>query len=298
MSKLTVNQDYPLVNAKYKLNVSEIKFILTAISQIDSKNDEVLKEYTIKVTDLEKKLQVEQNTTRLKQFAKKLMSKPLEVPTEDGGFIVFNWFSKIRYYPEERLFRVRIDEDLKPYLLQLKERFVSYHLQYIIPLTSIYSIRIYQLLKEYEKLTKRYFDVDELQDILQVPKSYRIYNRFKEKVLKVAQAELKEHTDIYFTFDEEKTGKKVTRLIFRIYKSRSENKEQPTIDDMSRYKGKTIYYNGKDRQILNVWEVKEEKGYVLVQLIDDAQDTITDKIHIAQLEKMIEYAENRNSALF
>ena len=297
MSKLTVNQDYPLVNAKYKLNVSEIKFILTAISQIDSKNDEVLKEYTIKVTDLEKKLQVEQNTTRLKQFAKKLMSKPLEIPTEDGGFIVFNWFSKIRYYPEERLFRARIEEDLKPYLLQLKERFVSYHLQYIIPLTSTYSIRIYQLIKEYEKLTKRYFDVDELQDILQVPKSYRPYGKFKQKVLKVAQAELKEHTDIYFDFDEEKTGKKVTRLIFRIYKSRSENKEQPTIEDMSRYKGKTIYYNGEDRQILNIWEVKEEKGYVLVQLIDASDDTMTEKLHISQLEKMIEYAENRQPTL-
>ena len=34
MSKVTVNQDYPLVNAKYKLNTSELKFILTAISQI------------------------------------------------------------------------------------------------------------------------------------------------------------------------------------------------------------------------------------------------------------------------
>jgi len=297
MSKLTVNQDYPLVNAKYKLNTSELKFILTAISQIDSINDEVLKEYTIKVTDLEKKLQAEQNTTRLKQFAKKLMSKPLEIPTDDGGFIVFNWFSKIRYYPEERLFRARIEEDLKPYLLQLKERFVSYHLQYIIPLTSTYSIRIYQLLKEHEKLTKRYFDVEELQDILQVPKSYKRYDNFKRKVLQVAQEELKEHTDIYFTFDEEKTGKKVTRLIFRIYKSRSENKEQSTIEDMSKYKGKTIYYNGEDRQILNVWEVKEEKGYVLVQLINDAQDTITDKIHIAQLEKMIEYMENRHPTL-
>jgi len=296
MDKLTVNQNYPLVNARYKLNTNEIKLILTAISQIDSIEEEVLKDYIIKVSDLEQKLETQQNETYLKQFAKKLMSKPLEVPTQDG-WIVANWFSDIEYVRGQAKFKVRFSEKLKPYLLQLKERFISYNLKYILPLTSTYSIRIYQLLKEHEKLTKRYFDVEELQDILQVPKSYRIYNRFKEKVLKVAQEELKEHTDIYFTFDEEKTGKKVTRLIFRIYKSRSENKEQPTIEDMSRYKGKTIYYNGKDRQILNVWEVKEEKGYVLVQLIDDAQDTITDKIHIAQLEKMIEYAENRNSAL-
>jgi plasmid replication initiation protein len=215
---MTVSQDFPLVNAKYKLNTSEMKFILTAMTQLDSKNDEILQEYEIKVSELEKKLQSEQNETRLKQFAKKLMSKPLEVPTEDG-WIIANWFSDIEYIRGQAKFKVRFSEKLKPYLLQLKERFVSYNLKYILPLTSTYSVRIYQLLKEYEKFTKRYFEVEELMDILQVPKSYRNYTNFNAKVLKVAEKELQEHTDIYFTLEEEKEGRKVSRLIFRIHKN-------------------------------------------------------------------------------
>jgi len=215
---MTVSQDFPLVNAKYKLNTSEIKFILIAIAQIDSKSDEVLQEYEIKVSHLEHKLQAEQKTTRLKQFAKKLMSKPLEIPV-DKGFLVFNWFSKIRYYEDERLFKVKIDEDLKPYLLQLQERFIAYNLKYVLPLKSTYSVRIYQLLKEYEKLTKRYFEVEELMELLQVPKSLKRYSQFKQKVLQVAEKELLAHTDIYFTIEEEKQGRKVSRLIFRIYKN-------------------------------------------------------------------------------
>ena len=220
---LTVTQDFNLVNAKYKLNTSEVKFILTALTQLDSKQDEILREYEIKVSDLEKKLQVEQNSTRLKQFAKKLMSKPLEVPT-DSGWIVFNWFSKIQYCEKERLFRVRIEEDLKPYLLQLKERFVTYNLQNILPLTSTYSVRIYQLLKEYEKLKKRYFDVVELQEILQVPKSLKVYADFKRKVLRVAERELLQHTDIFFDFEEVKEGRRVVKLIFRIQKKQLEKR--------------------------------------------------------------------------
>jgi len=222
-STVIITQDFPLINAKYKLNSSEIKFILTVISKIDSVKDEVMKEYIIKVSDLENKLKVEQNTTRLKQFSRKLMSKPLEIST-DNGFIIFNWFSKIHYYEKERLFKVKIDEDLKPYLLQLKERFTSYNLLYILPLQSTYSVRIYQLLKEYEKLKKRYFTVEKLQDILQVPKSYKRYDNFKRKVLQVAEKELLEHTDIYFNIEEEKEGRKVSRLIFRIY-SNSHKKE-------------------------------------------------------------------------
>ncbi len=63
------------------MNTSELKFILTALTQID-RDDKEFTQYEIKVSDLEERLQVKQNETRLKQFAKKLLSKPLEVPTK------------------------------------------------------------------------------------------------------------------------------------------------------------------------------------------------------------------------
>lgn len=209
-----VKQDYQLVNAKYKLNTSEIKFILTVLAQIDT-DDKRFSTYEIKVSELESKLEVEQNETRLKQFAKKLMSKPLEVHTKDG-WIVFNWFSKIQYVRGQAKFIVRIDDDLRPYLLELKERFVKYNLRYILPLTSNYSIRLYQLLKEYEKLTCRTFKLSELQDLLQVPKSLMVYADFKRKVLQVAEKELIENCDIFFEYEEKKEGRKVNEILFRI----------------------------------------------------------------------------------
>jgi plasmid replication initiation protein len=136
-------------------------------------------------------------------------------------------------------------------LIDLQERYVMYNLKYILPLASNYSIRIYQLLKEYEKLTKRYFDVTELMDILQVPPSLKIYNRFKEKVLKVAELELFEHTDIAFTFEEEKQGKKVSRLIFRISpnpknSSKKENNNPSLIPDILEEKSSFSKYYGKN----------------------------------------------------
>lgn len=237
-----IKQDYHLVNAKYKLNTSEIKFILTALSQIDT-DDKEFKEYEIKVSELEAKLQSEQNETRLKQFAKRLMSKPLEVPTNDG-WIIFNWFSKIQYVKGQSKFIVRIDKDLKPYLLELKERFVKYNLRYILPLTSNYSIRLYQLLKEYEKLTRRTFTVVELQDLLQVPNSLKRYDNFKRKVLQVAEKELIENCDIFFEFEEIKEGRKVNEILFRI-KPNSKNilDKQPSlfVPDASKY----IHYIGR-----------------------------------------------------
>jgi len=223
---MIVNQKFNLVNAKYKLTHMELKFILNAIAHLDSLNDTVLEEYEIRVSELEQKMQIgEGQHTRLKQFAKRLMSKPLVIDGKNGDFEIYNWFSRIKYVAGEAKFLVRFEEGLKPYLLELKERFVSYNLQYILPLTSTYSVRIYQLLKEYEKLTKRYFEVEELMELLQVPKSYKLYSKFKQGVLNVTIKEINEHTDISISIEEEKQGRKVTRLIFRIHKNETKKNE-------------------------------------------------------------------------
>ena len=237
-----VKQDYHLVNAKYKLNTSEIKFIMTVLAQVD-KDDVDFKEYEIKISELEAKLQSEQNETRLKQFAKKILSKPLEVPTNDG-WVIFNWFEHIEYLRGHSKFKVSISKKLKPYLLELKERFVKYNLKYILPLTSNYSIRLYQLLKEYETLTRRTFTVSELQDLLQVPKSLIVYADFKRKVLQVAEKELIDNCDIFFEFEEIKEGRKVNEILFRI-KPNPKNipDKQPSlfVPDASKY----IQYIGR-----------------------------------------------------
>jgi len=277
---LMITQDYSLVNAKYKLTPLEMKFILNAISHLDSKNDKILQEYEIKVSELEHKMRIgEGQHTRLKQFAKKLMSKPLVIDGKSGNFEVYNWFSRIRYVSGEAKFLVRFEEGLKPYLLELKERFVAYNLKNILPLTSNYSVRIYQLLKEYEKYKKRYFKVEELQDILQVPKSLKIYNRFKEKVLNVAYKELLEHTDIYFEFEEEKEGRKVVRLIFRIQKNTwKKEQEKPSLfdseattpSDYAKHLNKKIKMaNG---EIKTITEIVPIGGQIKLTYNDDKED--------------------------
>ena len=280
----TIRQDYQLVNAKYKLSTTEIKFILLSLTQI-KKEDTEFQEYEIKVSELEAYLQAEQNETRLKQFAKKMMSKPLEVPTGDG-WIIANWFADVEYIRGQAKFKVSFSKKLKPYLLDLQERFVHYNLRYILPLTSAYSVRIYQMLKEYEKLKIRYIKVDELMELLQVPKSYKIYNRFKEKVLEIAEAELLEHCDIFFTLEEEKDGKKVDRLIFRIYPNKQSQEGligTELSEDLKPFISKKIYLNGYDWIIKSISK-NEEKINIFCQEVDDKSYTKTFEISMLQLK--------------
>ncbi len=57
------------------------------------------------------------------------------------------------------------------------------------------------------------FSLTELRKYLGVvPDEYAYYGSFKVKLLKVAQRELKNKTDISFNFQEIKTGKRVTEI--------------------------------------------------------------------------------------
>ena len=104
-----------------------------------------------------------------------------------------------------------------PYLLQLSDDFIKYKLKNVLTLRSTYSIRIYELLKQYENIGKRFFTLKDLRKILDIPsdKLTRFYD-FKRLVLLKAQGDLKYNTDLSFEFNLVKTGREVTGLEFII----------------------------------------------------------------------------------
>jgi len=301
MKRNVVKQDYGLVNARYKLSTVEIKFILAIVAQINM-DDRELKNYTITIKELEEITNAQQNETRLKHFAKRLMSKPLEVETPDG-WAVYNWFSKIEYKRGEAKFNVNIHDDLKPYLIDLKKRFVKFNLMHVLPMQSKYSIRLYQLLKEYEKLTKRTFTVKELQELLQVPKSLLIYNRFKEKVLKVAEKEMIAHADIFFEFEEVKEGRRVNEILFRIKRNAPNvhgQQYEPAGElpiEAAGYKNKVIYFNGRDWRIVSISTTDDPSTnvvHIVLQDIDSGE-MIAEQFNIQRLKLMVDQKEKQPS---
>ena len=259
-----------------------------------NKDDDEFKEYSISVQELEKKLGVELKHSRLKNLAKSLMSKPLLIEDNKKNFEVYNWFSRIKYINNEARFICKIDDDLKPYLLDFKERFVKYHIANVINLSSEYSIKIYQLLKEYEKATKRTFTVEELQELLQVPKSYLNYSKFKQGILKVAEKELIANCDIFFEYEEIKTGRKVTEIKFRIKKNVKQNEEQQEAKlfedtELDKYLktfiGKRTYLNGFDWIIKSISINEDTQKYnIFCCEVGDKTYTKTFEISKAQLE--------------
>jgi plasmid replication initiation protein len=211
-----VTKSNMLIEANYKLGVLEQKIILCLASHI-TPADSDFKTYTLPIqefTDL-LNLKGKPKYTALRQITKDLMKKGFEVRIEKK-VIQVSWLSYVAYNETEGTIDIRFDPFLRPYLLQLKREFTSYKLENVVKLKSSYAIRIYELLKQYERLKERSFYLEDLRKMLGAEDIYPAYGNFKQRVLVPAQKELKAKTDISFEIEEIRTGRRVDKIKFFI----------------------------------------------------------------------------------
>ena len=206
-----------LVEASYKLTAQEQWVILTLTSKIRN-DDEDFKSYSITVKEFAEMAGIRHKGEygEVKEITKKLIGRAFTI-YEPSGPLQLAWISSAKYHEGKGTVTLRFDPGLKPYLLQLKECFTKYSLYLVLRLKSSFSIRIYEFLKQYEKLGERTFLIEDLKEKLGILEDqYKLYGHFKAKVLKVAQDELAEKTDICFEYEEIKIGRGVGKLRFII----------------------------------------------------------------------------------
>ena len=138
-----VTQGNNLIEARHKnpLTAREQKIVLTMVSMIQP-SDEDFKDYRISVKNFSEMLGLKGSVkyTQMKEIAENLMTKTIEIPKENGGWILANWISSAEYKEGEGVIDLSFSPKLKPYMLQLKNQFTSYRLSNILNLNSTYSI--------------------------------------------------------------------------------------------------------------------------------------------------------------
>lgn len=218
--KYLVTQSNNLIEARHKkpLTAREQKIVLAMVSMIQP-SDEDFKDYRISVKNFSEMLGLKGSVkyTQMKGIAENLMTKTIEIPKENGGWILANWISSAEYKEGEGVIDLSFSPKLKPYMLQLKSQFTSYRLSNILNLNSTYSIRLYELMKKWQHLGQWGCSIEDLRGKLGVGEGiYPRYANLKARVLATAIEEVNEKTDLYIGFNEIKKGRSVERVEFTI----------------------------------------------------------------------------------
>lgn len=157
----------------------------------------------------------ETNWNRFKESIKKLDERRLVFVDNDEEYESLHLVWKIQIKKNETV-KVFFSPEASFLLAELGKGYASIQFNLAMSLTSEYAQRIYELLSRW-KDTGIWVnqEIDTIRELLNVPSSYNL-GMFKKQVLDYAQKELREHTDISFTYELMKTGRSFTRIDFYI----------------------------------------------------------------------------------
>lgn len=204
--------------SRYNLSAVEQKIILYLITKIRP-DDQELTTYNFQITEFCDVCGIDSKGGRLyadlKATIKRLADKSIWIHLEDGVETLLRWIEKPYIYSQKGVIKVKIDEDMRPYLLQLQSHFTKYDLYYILAMKSQYSIRMYELLKSYENLGTFTVDLNDLKRALSAEK-YGRWPDFRRYVLDKSVSEINTYSDITVVYQIVKDGRRFARLQFGI----------------------------------------------------------------------------------
>ena len=257
LEKQVVKANDLIQRSRFNLTLQQQKIVLYLISQI-TPFDEEFKLYEFSIPDFCKICGIDitsgGNYQTLKAAIKEIADKSLWITIEDEETLL-RWIEKPYINKQSGTIKIRLDNDMKPFLLQLKENFTSYELIWTLHFKSKYTIRLYELIKsihfhELEEYTREY-KLEELKKMLDADR-YDRWIHFKQRVLEPSIEEINRYSDKNVIWEPIKKGKSVEKIRFSI----------TTKDSLEALKIRDDIMKEMGYEQLTLWDEMEEKGLV------------------------------------
>jgi plasmid replication initiation protein len=154
--------------------------------------------------------------TEIKKVCRALQSAFAERETKVNGkpkFETWAFFGHIEYH--DGTVKARFNADLGPMLLALQGHFTKYNLLEYLKLPSIYSQRIFEILKSWGDKPEVTISLIDLHNSLNTPATFRAnFKNFRIRVLEKAHKDITEKTCLRYEWEPVKKGRGVVAVRF------------------------------------------------------------------------------------
>jgi plasmid replication initiation protein len=136
------------------------------------------------------------------------------------SYIKTRWVSAILYVDDAGYLDLYFSPKVLPFLTSLAREFTRYQIKHVAPMSSVYAIRLYELLKQWVMIGERQLDIAEIKAMLMIEDAYPSVFELKRRVITPAVQQINKHSDLKVTLDQRKRGRAITALIFKIESKR------------------------------------------------------------------------------
>lgn len=221
-SQLTVCKSNKVIEAGYKLSLNEQRLILTCIAKVNSSKQLLSTErFEVTAKEFSDLFGISENKAyqTLKEVSEQLFERYVIIDNPDPEtptlkYTKTRWISSIDYLPEMGKVSLYFAQRMLPYLSELKGQFTFYQLENIGGMTSVYAIRLYELLMQWKSTGTREIELAWLKRQFQIEEKYQSIKDLKKYVIEPAINDINTHSDYQVTWTQRKTGRNVTHLTF------------------------------------------------------------------------------------
>ncbi|WP_245674496.1 replication initiation protein [Andreesenia angusta] len=229
-----VSKSNLLIESRGKMSLNEAKLFALIMTQTELHQENQFEKYVLDVSSLKDSTNHKGFYDYLKKTAIALEDVKLVVETltekRKRKTTVIRLINSPSVTEGEYELEYYINKDLLPYIEDILKKgtkgYTQYQLENILSMRSSYSIRIYELLKQYENKGEDYreFEIEDLRAYLGIDQDkYKRISNFEERVLKTATKEINEQTDLDIQYSKVKKRNKVVGIRFDVkYRNKKE----------------------------------------------------------------------------
>lgn len=221
-----VTKSNHLIESAYKLSLAEQRLLLAVVAKIDSHPNKppitAADQIEVSATEIADlfDMPVKQAYAALKDAAERLYERSVTIgkPDPDDPRVEYTktrWVSAVSYLPAQGYVGLYLAPKVLPYLTQLAGEFTRYRLQNVAPMSSVYAIRLYELLVQWESTGEREVGLDWLRQQFLVPDNYSRLFDLKRYVIQPAIDQINAHSNLTVSYTQRKAGRQVVALQFK-----------------------------------------------------------------------------------
>jgi plasmid replication initiation protein len=281
--KAIVRQSNDFIEIPMRMTNKGQLFFKWTVSKI-SPEDTDFQPYRLKVAEFMRLNGIKNGSeyNNIKELSIELLQTTIKIPTEKGE-IQANLLASAEYFDNEGEVEVQFAPKMKPFLLQLKEKFTDSPFGYYVDMRSQYTPKLFDLLNRYKNfpipVKHRYFTIEDFRYKLAIDNSeYPLYGDLKRRVITPAVNEINKYTNLLVEFKETKQGKKVVGIDFEFtVKTETIEIHRNFDDDYIQLKIEEVKEKSNDIIVLNIKILKkilELKGKEKLQYYIDNIDRL------------------------
>lgn len=229
-----VRQAHDLIIGKQTLTLNAAKFVRLAIMQIEP-TDRELNKYYISCHDFSNALGT--NKTNVYRDAKRICREithtTVEILITDGEhehWESYPWAASCGYDTKSKKIFIKLNSDLKPYLLSMKERLTQeklsqYPYDHVAPMRTITGLRLFEMIQDKCELSNQsiqnatvIFSVAQLRKTYDCENKYPSYTQFYNKIIKAAISDIEETMKFQIDLKTYKSGRSISKIELTIKK--------------------------------------------------------------------------------